>query len=56
MKNRSVYPLFLILLGFVVLFTSACNRKSGCAALDKSVKTDTKKKRGGNRDLFGRGY
>ncbi|MCP9236959.1 hypothetical protein [Lewinella sp. JB7] len=56
MKNRSVYPVFLILLGFAVLFSSGCNRKSGCAALDKTVKTDSKKKRSGNRDLFGRRY
>ncbi len=52
MKKLSVYPLFLILLGFAVLTTSACNRKSGCAVLDKTTKPSKKKVRG-NRDLFG---
>ncbi len=52
MKKLSVYPLFLILLGSTVLFTSACNRKSGCAALDQTTKP-AKKKPARSKDLFG---
>ncbi|MGB3800520.1 MAG: hypothetical protein WA952_11965 [Lewinella sp.] len=52
MKKLSVYPVFLILLGFALLFSTGCSRKSGCAALMKTTKVP-KKKAGGSRDLFG---
>ncbi|PPK87697.1 hypothetical protein CLV84_0647 [Neolewinella xylanilytica] len=52
MKKLSVYPVFLILLGFSILFMTGCSRKSGCAALMNTTKVQ-KKNPGGNRDLFG---
>jgi hypothetical protein len=54
MKKSSVYPILLILLAFTLLFTAACNRKSGCHALDQSTKPPKKAKRGDQADLFGR--
>lgn len=53
MKKRCVYPTFLILLGFTVLFSPSCSRKSGCAGIDKITKTDGATKRAAKRDLFG---
>ncbi|WP_157974375.1 hypothetical protein [Lewinella sp. IMCC34183] len=53
MKKLSVYPVFLILLGFALLFSSACSRKSGCGVLDKTTQTKKAKRLAGKRDLFG---
>ena len=53
MKKLSVYPVFLILLGFGVVFCTSCSRKSGCAVNDKSSVSVKKKRSTGNRDLFG---
>ena len=52
MKKLSVYPVFLILLGFSLLFATGCSRKSGCAALMDTTKVQKKHARQ-NRDLFG---
>ena len=52
MKKRSVYPFFLILLGFSLLFATGCSRKSGCAVLDQTTKP-AKKQRGKNSNMFG---
>lgn len=52
MKKLSVYPIFLLLLGFSLVFSSGCSRKSGCAAIMKTTKAP-KKKSSDNRDLFG---
>jgi hypothetical protein len=54
MKKSSVYPVLLIFLALTLLFTTACNRKSGCHALDQSTKPAKKAKAGKQADLFGR--
>ncbi|NJB86888.1 hypothetical protein GGR26_002665 [Lewinella marina] len=53
MKKRCVYPAFLILLGFAVLFSTSCSRRSGCYGIQKTTKPDKRSKPPGNRDLFG---
>ena len=53
MKKLCVYPLFLILLGFALLTTTSCSRKSGCGVLDKTAAPKKAKRSSDKRDLFG---
>ncbi len=53
MKKPSVYPVFLILLGFALLFSTSCSRKSGCAVNDKTAHMKKAKRSSKNRDVFG---
>ena len=55
MKQSGVYRYFLIFLALVVLFSTACARKSGCGVLDEPTEVSKRKtKQQYKRDLLGR--